>query len=100
MAKKPGFRAGAALGVTLAQAPVRLYRAAVSPLLGPRCRYQPTCSAYMLEALARHGVLRGGVLGLARLLRCHPWARCANHDPVPERFDWRGLFRYKRGTNP
>lgn len=76
--------------------PVRIYRAVISPLLGPSCRYHPTCSAYMDEALRRHGAWRGLVLGLGRLCRCHPWARGPLTDPVPERFDWRGLFRYKR----
>ena len=88
-----------ALLTFLLRLPVRFYRVAISPLLGPCCRYYPTCSAYMDEALVRHGPLRGLALGLARLLRCHPWARGAYADPVPERFDWRGLFRYKRGTH-
>ena len=58
------------------------YQAVVSPLLGPRCRYHPTCSAYMSEAVAQHGVPYGLYLGLIRLLRCHPWA-AGGHDPVP-----------------
>jgi putative membrane protein insertion efficiency factor len=62
--------------------PVRLYRATFSPLVGMNCRFQPTCSAYALEALARHGALRGGLLTVRRLLRCHPWGGCG-HDPVP-----------------
>lgn len=86
--------------VRLAQAPVALYRLAISPLTGPSCRYHPTCSAYMMEALEKHGVVRGGLLGLARIARCHPWAGCGFHDPVPERFDWAKLFRYKRGNQP
>lgn len=80
----------------LAQLPVLAYRYAVSPLLGPRCRFHPTCSAYALEALERHGAVKGGVLTLARLGRCHPWGRGPICDPVPERFAWRGLIRYKR----
>ena len=49
-----------------------LYRIAVSPLLGPHCRFAPTCSAYATEAIERHGTIRGGVMALRRLLRCHP----------------------------
>ena len=54
---------------------IRSYRAAISPLLGPRCRYLPSCSHYTEEAIERFGVLRGGLLGLWRILRCHPFAR-------------------------
>ena len=81
------------------RAPVWLYRNGISPLLGPRCRYYPTCSHYMDDALRRHGPVRGVLLGLARFARCHPWARWPLTDPVPERFDWRAMFRYKRDTN-
>ena len=52
--------------------PVRLYRATFSPLVGMSCRYHPTCSAYAMEALERHGALYGGWLTLRRVLRCHP----------------------------
>lgn len=81
------------------QGPLWLYRTGISPLIGPRCRYYPTCSHYMGEALTRHGPLRGLTLGLWRILRCHPWARGPLTDPVPERFDWREMFRYKRDTH-
>jgi putative membrane protein insertion efficiency factor len=62
--------------------PVRLYRATFSPLVGMNCRFQPTCSAYALEALEKHGALRGGWLALRRILRCHPLGR-DGFDPVP-----------------
>lgn len=78
------------------QAPVRLYRLCISPLLGPRCRFYPTCSAYMLEALELHGPLKGGLLGLRRFLSCHPWHHRHGHDPVPKRFTWGAFFGYKR----
>jgi len=62
--------------------PVRAYQWFISPLLGPNCRYEPTCSAYAIEALQGHGLLRGGWLTLRRLLRCHPWG-ASGYDPVP-----------------
>ena len=61
---------------------IRLYQWTVSPLLGPRCRFYPSCSQYALEACERFGVLRGGWLTLARLARCHPW-HPGGFDPVP-----------------
>lgn len=61
---------------------VALYRYGVSPLLPSCCRYQPTCSAYAIEALQRHGPLRGSVLAFRRILRCHPWGG-HGFDPVP-----------------
>jgi len=54
-------------------AAVRLYQWTISPLLGPRCRFQPTCSAYFIEAVRRDGAMRGGLRGLRRLSRCHPF---------------------------
>jgi len=67
-------------------APVRVYKLWVSPLFPPSCRFTPTCSEYMMEAIARHGVLRGGWMGLRRLGRCHPF-HPGGHDPVPEAGD-------------
>ncbi len=62
---------------------IGFYRYWISPLLGPRCRFIPSCSAYGLEAIARHGAARGSWLTLKRLLRCHPWTPCGC-DPVPD----------------
>ena len=60
-----------------------LYRMLISPLLGPKCRFEPSCSAYAMEALARHGALRGCWLALKRIGRCHPWGG-SGYDPVPD----------------
>ena len=62
---------------------VRVYQYAISPVLGPRCRYQPTCSEYAAEALEVHGAVAGGWLALRRFLRCHPWGG-HGYDPVPQ----------------
>ena len=67
--------------------PVRFYQRAVSPLLPPACRYTPTCSQYMVEAVAKHGALKGLYLGIRRILRCHPWGG-HGYDPVPDDFHW------------
>lgn len=67
----------------IAALPVHAYRLVLSPWLGLNCRFQPTCSAYALEALEKHGALRGGWLALRRILRCHPGGG-SGHDPVPE----------------
>lgn len=61
---------------------VRAYQYAISPLLGRNCRYFPTCSEYMLEAVQKHGAVKGGWLGAKRLCRCHPW-HPGGYDPVP-----------------
>lgn len=63
---------------------IRFYQIALSPWLGMHCRYAPTCSAYAIEALRVHGVLRGGWLALARIGRCHPF-HAGGYDPVPPR---------------
>jgi uncharacterized protein len=61
---------------------IRFYRKALSPLKPPVCRFEPTCSAYALEAIERYGSLRGGWLALRRILRCQPFCR-GGYDPVP-----------------
>lgn len=70
---------------------IRGYQLFISPLLGPRCRFYPTCSHYALEAIETHGALKGSWLALRRLLRCHPWSAggvdlvppvcCKDHPP-------------------
>jgi hypothetical protein len=74
--------AGHRLLVALLKALVHAHRLALSPLLGPACRFEPSCSAYALEALERHGAFRGSQLALRRVLRCHPF-HPAGFDPVP-----------------
>jgi len=61
---------------------LRIYQYLISPLLGPRCRFHPSCSHYAVEAIQRHGAARGGLLALRRLSRCHPW-HPGGIDPVP-----------------
>lgn len=72
-------------GQRVATALLRGYKRWISPLLGQHCRFHPTCSVYMREAIERHGVLRGTLLGAFRLLRCQPLCE-GGIDPVPERF--------------
>ena len=62
-------------------AALRFYKRALSPLLPPACRYTPTCSEYAMEAVPRHGVLRGSAMAAKRVLSCHPFAR-GGYDPV------------------
>jgi len=62
---------------------IKLYRFLLSPLLGQNCRFQPTCSAYALEAIDRFGVIKGGYLSLRRLIKCHPFHE-GGCDPVPK----------------
>lgn len=62
---------------------VRAYQVLLSPLLPAACRYHPTCSHYAIEALEKHGALRGGWLAVKRIARCHPF-RAGGFDPVPD----------------
>lgn len=63
---------------------IRVYQFAIAPMLQGRCRYLPTCSHYALEAIEHHGAIKGGMLAVRRLLRCHPWGG-EGYDPVPDR---------------
>jgi len=77
---------------------VRAYRLVLKPWLGSACRFEPTCSAYALQALDQHGALAGSALATGRLLRCHPW--CAGgHDPVPQQPP-RWFTRFQTKTRP
>jgi len=74
---------------------LRAYKWAISPMLPPSCRFVPTCSEYAMEAVDRYGILRGGLMALARLLRCHPFAR-AGYDPVVK--DGKPQWEEERGA--
>ena len=63
--------------------PIKFYQAAISPMLGPSCRFQPTCSHYMVGAIEEWGPIKGLWLGIRRILKCHPWGP-HGHDPVPQ----------------
>lgn len=71
---------------------IKFYRKCISPLFPPCCKYHPTCSSYALEAFRKHGVLKGFILALRRLLRCNPWSM-GGIDYVPEEFHF---FNFKR----
>ena len=74
---------------------IRAYQWIVTPVIPMSCRYWPTCSHYGVEAIRRHGALRGGFLTLARILRCNPWGG-DGVDPVPERFSLRAALGSNR----
>ena len=62
--------------------PIYFYKVAISPLTPPSCRYPPSCSTYAIEAIRKHGPLKGLYLAVRRILRCHPWGG-SGYDPVP-----------------
>jgi len=71
----------------IALLPIRFYRYAISPMMAPRCRYMPSCSAYAEEAVQLHGLAKGSWLAVRRLARCHP-GYPGGYDPVPEHFSF------------
>ena len=62
---------------------IRIYQIFISPLFPPTCRFYPTCSAYFIQALEKHGVVKGSYLGMKRILKCHP-GNPGGYDPVPD----------------
>ncbi|MCB5951740.1 membrane protein insertion efficiency factor YidD [Enterococcus sp. BWT-B8] len=82
---------------------VGFYQRFISPALGPRCRYHPTCSEYMVDAVHTHGGIKGGVMGIARILRCHPFVK-GGIDYVPLKFslrrnpdkEYHGPYNYRK----
>ena len=85
--------------ITLAIGPIRLYQRLVSPLLAPRCRYYPTCSAYAVDAIRSFGILRGLVLAVWRVVRCNPWS-LGGIDRVEEQRLFRAAAAHPRPTPP
>jgi uncharacterized protein len=83
------------LARAVAVAPIKLYQWLISPMLGQRCRYYPSCSEYAVQAIKRFGILRGLVLAGWRLLRCNPWSR-GGLDPVENQ----RLFKPRADPNP
>ena len=75
---------------------VRGYQVVLSPLMGGCCRFEPSCSNYMIEAIAVHGAVKGVLLGLWRLLRCHPFG-AHGYDPVPAKGKWKNEFEKFEG---
>ena len=74
---------------------LRLYKRFLSPLLGQRCRFYPSCSTYAAEAISQHGAARGSYMAVCRVARCHPGCE-GGHDPVPLVFSWRPWRREER----
>lgn len=64
---------------------IKGYQKGISPLFAPSCRYYPTCSHYAIEAIEKHGAVKGTLMGTSRILRCHPFVK-GGHDPVPTHF--------------
>ena len=71
--------------ITLVLLPIKFYRYFISPLYSANCRFEPTCSAYALDAIKKHGIFYGGFLVIKRLFKCQPFFSCSYHDPVPEK---------------
>ena len=80
---------------SLVVAPIRAYQRLISPLLPPRCKYEPSCSHYAAQAVEEYGILRGLILAGWRLLRCNPWSH-GGYDPVHEQH----IFSSRRPTAP
>ena len=76
--------------------PVTFYQICISPLIGGRCRFHPTCSHYAAEAIDTHGAIKGLFLSLRRFGSCHPWHCGGYHDPVPKTFTWSSKIGYNR----
>lgn len=71
---------------------IKFYQKNISPYKGTRCPYFPSCSAYGMEAIEKHGAIKGSVLAAWRILRCNPFSK-GGYDPVPDKIDVRGMYR-------
>jgi putative membrane protein insertion efficiency factor len=80
--RKPPRRLAHLLAIGVLLLPIYFYRYFISPLLGVNCRFSPSCSDYAKDAIIKHGALRGGLLTVKRILKCHPWGG-SGYDPVP-----------------
>ena len=78
----PGARLVNKAAGAVVRGAIRVYRLTISPVLGENCRFEPSCSRYAEEAIARHGPWAGGIMALRRLSRCHPWGGAGGYDPV------------------
>lgn len=78
---------------------IKVYQLFVAPLLGPRCRFAPSCSAYAAEAIASHGALLGSWLAVRRIARCHPWSD-GGYDPVPATLNLTPVAKAHRSCCP
>ncbi len=74
---------------------IRLYQRLISPFFPPKCIYTPSCSNYAIQAIKKHGVIKGGIMGIGRILRCHPLIN-GGEDPVPEYFTVRRHKDFRR----
>ncbi|REJ71734.1 MAG: membrane protein insertion efficiency factor YidD [Proteobacteria bacterium] len=66
--------------------PIKVYQWCISPFIGSRCRFYPSCSSYAVDAISSHGPIKGSILGIKRISRCHPWSD-GGYDPVPDPTD-------------
>lgn len=74
---------------------IRLYQRTLSGWTGQQCRFHPTCSQFAIDAISKHGILRGIYLGMGRISRCQPFYKGKFEDNVPLEFTWRAFFGYK-----
>lgn len=70
------------IAITIATLPIHFYRLCISPMFPASCRFTPTCSQYAIQALKKHGIIKGSILTIKRISRCNPWGG-SGYDPVP-----------------